>query len=252
MSKIVFAYSDFMLFTTLRTISNFTTKSFSLARLKPVSIWRLPTNKIYFRYLQKALFTVTKPKQTTNQTNAAQQENLPKAWKPKPVWKPPKPRHAFPHAKRSQFELDRERSKNITRHLEGKAELLRIKRGKRLGHGISKTPAEWLKPSNHKKPLAWIILPALGRHSDWKKFWGSWRKKKINILLSQHLTVSWGSIILQQRWQNATTWINSSMHRGRKHWASLCSMDCTQTPVCHLEAIKNATEVTRTGAASLS
>lgn len=130
MSKIVFVSSDFALFTTLRTISSFITKSLSLARLKPVSIWRLPTNKIDFRDLQKALYTVTKPNQTTNQTNAAQQENLPKAWKSKPVWKPPKTRHAFRHAKRSQFELDRERSKNITRHLEGKAEMLWIKRKK--------------------------------------------------------------------------------------------------------------------------
>lgn len=37
-----------------------------------------------------------------------------------------------------------------------------------------------------------------------------------------------------------------------KHCASFCSMDCTQTPVSHLEAIINATKVSSTGAASLS
>lgn len=37
-----------------------------------------------------------------------------------------------------------------------------------------------------------------------------------------------------------------------KHCASLCSMDCTQTPVSHLAVIINSTQVSSTGAASLS
>ena len=36
------------------------------------------------------------------------------------------------------------------------------------------------------------------------------------------------------------------------HCASFCSIDCTQTPISHLEVIINATEVSSTGAASLS
>lgn len=192
MSTIVFVSSDFALFTTLRTISSFITKSLSLARLKPVSIWRLPTNKIDFRDLQKALYTVTKPNQTTNRTNAAQQENLPKAWKSKPVWKPPKTRHAFPHAKRSQFELDRERSENITRHLEGKAQMLWIKREKDQDMGLQ-NPSPSGSNSLIRKALGLNYLTCLRRaFSTGKKFWGSWGKKKINMLLSQQLTISEG------------------------------------------------------------